>query len=122
MGEMTQPAGIAPEPFHGQILDSDGHMYMPPDVLEEITRESGAGPNMEFYKQQVKGEQYRKDREINRDQLWSVKGLGALGAYDADERIEAMDMMGIKAQLLFPNTGGIEMSLVTVTRSPSFRK
>lgn len=109
MGEMTQPAGLAAEPFHGKILDSDGHMYMPPDVLEEITRESGAGPNMDFYKQQVTTDQYRKDRETNRDQLWSIKGLGALGAYDADERIEAMDLMGIKAQLLFPNTGGVEM-------------
>jgi predicted TIM-barrel fold metal-dependent hydrolase len=103
----TQPAETV-EPFAGRILDADGHMYMTPEVLEEITREVGVGPNLDFYKQHYLSAEFRDNRAKNRAELWSVKGLGALGAYDAEERVEALDRMGIKAQLLFPNSGGVE--------------
>ena len=75
-------------PYFGEILDADGHMYMTPDVLKDITKEVGAGPNLWFYEEQFAGEEYKRDRERNRDQLWSIKGLPALGAYDPAERVD----------------------------------
>ena len=51
----------------------------------------------------MKHPEFKERRESNRDELWETKGLGALGAYDADERVEALDRMGIKAQLMFAN-------------------
>jgi predicted TIM-barrel fold metal-dependent hydrolase len=97
------------EPFFGEILDADGHLYMPPDLLVEITKEVGAGPNIDFYRHHWASDEYKRDRAVNRDQLWSIKGLPALGSFDAAERVEAMDMMGVKKQLLFTNTGGLEL-------------
>ena len=49
------------------------------------------------------GPEFKERRERNRRELWATKGLGALGAYDPDERVEALDRMGIKAQLMFAN-------------------
>jgi predicted TIM-barrel fold metal-dependent hydrolase len=36
--------------------------------------------------------------------VWEVKGIAALGAFEAEERLEAMDRMGVSLQLAFPNT------------------
>lgn len=105
MAAVLKPSAV---PFFGEILDADGHMYMPPEVLEDITKEVGAGPSLAFYKQHWASEEFKRDRAANRDQLWSIKGLPALGAYDAAERLEAMNLMGVRKQLLFPNTGGLE--------------
>jgi uncharacterized protein len=37
--------------------------------------------------------------------------MAALGAYDAQERVEAFDAMGVAVQLLFPNIGAANMRL-----------
>jgi len=95
--------------LHGQILDGDGHIYMEPEVLEEFCKETGCALSLDFYKRFAKSEQYQQDRSKNRSELWSVKGLGALGAYDPRERAEAFNAMGIRSQLLFPNTGCREL-------------
>src|SRR5206468_1548121 len=39
-----------------------------------------------------------------RTDTWSVKGISALGSCDAGDRVAALDTMGIRRQLLFPNT------------------
>jgi len=100
----TAPAHqTAPNPFPGNTLDCDGHVYIHPDVFREIFPELSFGYNFEFLDGYVKHPEFKERRESNREQLWETKGLGALGAYDPDERVEALDRMGIKAQLMFAN-------------------
>ena len=110
MGEMSEVTkAAAKEPFHGQILDADGHLYLTPEDMEEFTKEIGEPPFIDFYRRFYKSPEYQEQRDKRRSHLWEIKGLPALGAYDYNERIEALDAMGVKAQLLFPNTGSLEM-------------
>jgi len=89
------------EPFFGQILDADGHTYTHPSRFD--SGEVGADAFMlPFLKRYTASEEFANDRARNREHVWEVKGIGALGAYDPEERLEALDLMGIKAQLLFP--------------------
>jgi len=97
--------------FHGELLDADGHVYMEPHALSEFAREMGGALAEDFYKRHVESDEYAESRAKNREQLWGTKGLSALGAYDPAERREALDMMGVKAQLAFPNTGSAEMRI-----------
>jgi len=93
--------------FHGQVVDADGHLYIQPDVAAQILRDFKIGPELQYYTDYVKSEEYRKYRAENRtdEGLWCIKGMGALGAFDPVERGEAIERMGIHAQLLFPNLG-----------------
>lgn len=95
----------------GNLLDCDAHLYMEPEVLEHIVGDMGGGFVLAYVKQQIATGQVFKDRARNRSELWAVKGLAALGACEAEERVEAMNAMGIKAQLIFPNTALRELRL-----------
>jgi len=97
--------------FRGELLDADGHVYMEPGALAEFAQELGGALAQDFYKRQAESEEFAASRANNREELWSTKGLSALGAYDAQERREALDMMGVKAQLAFPNTGSAELRI-----------
>jgi len=90
------------EPFFGEILDADGHTYAQPAFFQ---KEKGDSEEvwMAFLRRYTTSDAFRDERARNREQLWHVKGIGALGAYDAAERIEAFNLMGVKAQLLFPS-------------------
>jgi uncharacterized protein len=98
-------------PFIGQILDGDGHMYMDAQMLREIAGELDGGHMVDFIGQYVGSDTFVTDRNRNRDELWNVKGIAALGAYDPAERIEALDSMGMRAQLTFYNTGSGELRI-----------
>jgi predicted TIM-barrel fold metal-dependent hydrolase len=103
------PAGQ--ERIFGRILDCDAHLYMHPDVMGDIVGDIGGGFSHEYIRKQFGTEQYYKDLARNRDEFWSVKGLAALGSCEADERVEVMDAMGMRAQLLFPNTAVRELRI-----------
>jgi uncharacterized protein len=98
-------------PFIGQILDGDGHMYMDAQMLREIAGELDGGHMVDFIGQFTKSDAFAVDRERNRRELWNVKGIGALGALYPAERIEALDSMGMRAQLVFYNTGSGELRI-----------
>ncbi len=104
-GELLQP-GIV-----GNILDCDAHLYMTGDDMHSITFEVGGGFVLDHIRNQEVTAEHAENRSKNRENLWSVKGLAALGAYDAAERVEAMDMMGIRAQIVFPNTALRELRM-----------
>ncbi|MGE0385249.1 MAG: amidohydrolase family protein [Gammaproteobacteria bacterium] len=97
--------------FAGRILDTDGHLYLKPDALRDLTREMkyGGGFVLKFLDRFFGSEEDRRARAGNRDKVWATKGISALGAYDAAERLEAMDRMGIQAQMIFANTFSSEM-------------
>jgi predicted TIM-barrel fold metal-dependent hydrolase len=104
---MSQAAAVRMHnefPLMGEILDGDGHMYLEPSLFEEIAGEVDGGFVKAFLDKYTNSEEDLAARARNRADLWAVKGISALGSYDAKERVEALDMMGIKAQLLFPNT------------------
>ena len=117
---VEKKAGV--NPFPGETLDSDGHAYIPPDVLKEILPELCFGDCYQFLSGYMTHPEYKERRQKNREELWETKGIGALGAYDADERVEALDMMGIKAQLLFANHNQHDLRATTqVARNASVR-
>lgn len=105
------PATAAERPFLGRILDGDGHMYMDVKTLREIAGPLDGGHMVEFIDQYMKGQDFVTDRARNRAEIWNVKGIGALGALDPSERVEALDAMGVRAQLAFYNTGSGELRI-----------
>lgn len=96
------------QPFIGKILDGDGHMYMDVPTLREIAGKLDTGHMATFLDGYMNGSKYAEDVERNQRELWSVKGIGAYGATDPGERLKALDLMGMRAQLIFYNTGSGE--------------
>lgn len=108
--------------LEGKLLDCDAHLYMEPDVMEDVVRDVGAGFVMEFLKQFSGSPEDKAARARNRDNIWAVKGISALGATDADDRIIAMDNTGMKAQLVFPNTALIELRVNSAAARDACRR
>lgn len=109
---MTVQQPVAkPSPYWGEMLDCDGHLYMEPEVMAEIVGEKSGGFVLEFIRKFSGSEEDRRNRLRNRSEVFAVKGLSALGACDPAERLEAMDLMGIKAQILFANTSTSELRI-----------
>ena len=109
--QALSPAPSAADPFVGRILDGDGHMYMHVDTLREVAGALDGGMMVKFIGEHTQSETYVDNRARNRAELWNVKGIGALGAYDSAERIEALDAMGVRAQLVFYNTASGELRI-----------
>ena len=91
-------------PYWGEMLDCDGHLYLEPKVMVELVGRPGGGLILDFLEGFVGSEEDVRNRKRNRDDVFQVKGISALGACDPKERVEALDLMGIQAQFLFPNT------------------
>jgi predicted TIM-barrel fold metal-dependent hydrolase len=102
-----------PGPLAGRILDCDAHLYLEPDDIAELVGEVGAGFVLEFLRKYSGSEQDRKARGLAKSDLLGIKGISAHGAIDAPGRVEALDGMGIRAQLVFPNTALRELRLRT---------
>ena len=92
------------DPFEGSLLDCDGHLYLEPDLMAEIVGAAGGSWMIDHLRSYVGTEADRSARDRARDEIWSVKGISALGASDARDRVNALDKMGVHRQLLFPNT------------------
>lgn len=95
--------------LEGRLLDCDAHLYMEPEVMAEIVGDAGGGFVLDFLRTYAGSDQDLQARTRNRDDVWGVKGISALGALDPEGRLAAMDMTGIRAQLLFPNTALCEL-------------
>jgi predicted TIM-barrel fold metal-dependent hydrolase len=102
---------VAPQltqPFLGQILDTDGHMYMDVPTLKEIAGKLDPGHMATFLSDYIGSEKYEQDVARNQREIWAVKGMSAYGASDAHDRLKALDLMGLHSQLVFFNTGSGE--------------
>src|SRR5205823_10067535 len=97
----------------GEMLDCDAHLYMEPDVMAEIVGDAGGSWIIEYLRTYVGTDADRDARAQARTDTWSVKGISALGACDARDRVAALDRMGIHHQLLFPNTVLRELRMAT---------
>jgi len=99
------------EPFFGKILDGDGHMYMDVPTLREIAGTLHTGHMAQFLDAYVGSDKYHEDVARNQADIWSVKGISAYGATDAQDRLKALDLMGLRSQLVFYNTGSGEIRI-----------
>jgi len=95
---------MSARPIEGRMLDCDGHLYMEPDVMAEIVGPAGASWIIDYLRRFVGSEQDQELRARARDDVWGVKGISAHGASDVEGRIDALDTMGVRKQLVFPNT------------------
>lgn len=103
------------DPFFGRFLDTDGHFYVLPEVYDEMYGDlmgaEGGGSTMAYLRKFQSTDEHRAAKARNRELLWETKGLSALGATDAAERVEALDALGVQTQLVFPNTFSEELRL-----------
>lgn len=99
--------------LYGRMLDCDGHLYLEPDVFQEIVGDVGGSWLVAHLRRYVGSPEDVAARERAVIDTWAVKGISALGAYDATDRLQAMNVMGVDRQLLFPNTVLRELRLPT---------
>jgi uncharacterized protein len=104
------------------MLDCDGHLYMEPDVMADIVGPAGSSWIIDYLRRFVGSEQDRALRARARDDVWSVKGISAMGSSDVAGRLAALDAMGVQRQLIFPNTVLRELRTPSVEALESCRR
>lgn len=100
-------------PLLERTIDVDGHEFAPPHLWGEIFGPVAArladicGPFI-----QAMGEDYihrpgqsADDAAMTHENVWTLRHTGAPGAFDMRRRLEAMDLMGVRSQLIFPSYG-----------------
>jgi predicted TIM-barrel fold metal-dependent hydrolase len=96
-----------------RTIDVDGHEFAPPHLWGAIF-----GPVAAQLAQvcapfiQAMGEDYiarpnqaADDTPMSVQNVWTLRHTGAPGAFDMRRRLEAMDLMGVRRQLIFPSYG-----------------
>ena len=100
-------------PLLERTLDVDGHEFAPPHLWGGIFGPVAArlaevcAPFI-----QAMGEDYinrpgqaADDAPMTSENVWTLRHSGAPGAFDMERRLEAMDLMGVSRQLIFPSFG-----------------
>jgi predicted TIM-barrel fold metal-dependent hydrolase len=90
--------------YTGRLLDCDSHLYQDPELMAELVGDVGAGFVIELLRQWVGTPADLAARQRSVSEIWKVKGISALGSTTTADRLTALDLLGIRAQLLFPNT------------------
>jgi predicted TIM-barrel fold metal-dependent hydrolase len=101
-------------PFAGRIVDADSHELMPAqiwvDVFGEIARPIAelimSRPARNKNAANVPGF-VADNAPIEPAALWTTKGPESPGACDMSRRLEVMDLMGIRDQMLFATSVGL---------------
>ncbi|MCB2078817.1 MAG: amidohydrolase family protein [Novosphingobium sp.] len=100
-------------PLLERTVDIDGHEFAPPHLWGEVFGPVAArladvcAPFI-----QAMGEDYinrpgqaADDAAMTYENVWTMRHTGAPGAFDMHRRLEAMDLMGVSRQLIFPSYG-----------------
>ncbi|MCB2075853.1 MAG: amidohydrolase family protein [Novosphingobium sp.] len=100
-------------PLLERTLDVDGHEFAPPHLWGGIfgpVAERLADVCAPFI--QAMGDDYinrpgqaADDSPMTAENVWTLRHTGAPGAFDMERRLEAMDLMGVQRQLIFPSYG-----------------
>jgi predicted TIM-barrel fold metal-dependent hydrolase len=96
-----------------QCLDVDGHEFAPPRVwgdvfgptaarLAEVCAPFIAAMGEDYI---LRPAQAADDAPMTAENVWTLRHTGAPGAFDMARRLEAMDLMGVARQLIFPSFG-----------------
>jgi predicted TIM-barrel fold metal-dependent hydrolase len=114
----------------GRILDTDTHEAMPAQlwgneidpVMQDLADHwihSGTDSTIEKNHPNVLG--YKTDDQpIDAAKIWKTKGCASPGAADVRRRIDVMDIMGVKRQLMYPGAGIYANFLVYLDPSYGF--
>ena len=108
--------------FAGEMLDCDGHLYMEPDLMQQIVGAAGSSWIVDYLRTYVGTDADITARQRADDDVWGVKGVSALGASEAGSRVRALDKMHIHRQLLFPNTTLRELRIHTDAAQDACRR
>ncbi len=96
-----------------RTIDVDGHEFAPPHLWGELFGPV-AGRLADVCAPFIKamGENYidrpgqaADDTPMTHENVWTQRHSGAPGAFDMERRLEAMDLMGVTRQLIFPSYG-----------------
>jgi predicted TIM-barrel fold metal-dependent hydrolase len=106
------------EASHGKAIlsrtmDVDGHEFAPPHLWGDIFGPVAAqlaelcAPFIEAMGKDyiARPGQAADDAPMTLENVWTVRNTGAPGAFDMRRRLEAMDLMGVRRQLIFPSYG-----------------
>jgi len=114
------PADIAP--LFGEINDADGHENLPINFwLEEFgTEVSGFITAVRSASEAFSAEKTIDDAEITSHNVWHLKLEQAPGAFDLKRRIDVLDFVGTRRQLMYPGSLGVfAMVLYSKSDDPS---
>jgi predicted TIM-barrel fold metal-dependent hydrolase len=93
------------EAVWGRIVDVDAHVMLPPDAYPAILGDEFGVPMRQWAAERVAGlerDVLEAVRAGAREDVFRVKGFVAHGADDPDDRVDALDRMGIARQIVFP--------------------
>ncbi len=96
-----------------RTLDVDGHEFAPPHLWGGIFGPVGArlaevcAPMIEAMGADYidRPGQAADDAAMTYENVWTLRHTGAPGAFDMTRRLQAMDLMGVRSQLIFPSYG-----------------
>src|SRR5580704_2663349 len=97
-----------------QVQDIDSHEMIPTHLLEENFGDIGArvgrmldsrGVDANVDPNTMTHPGAQDILPIDAERVWTVKGVRAPGAIDMNRRVEVLDQIGIKSQLVFPTFG-----------------
>ena len=110
------------ESLRGRIGDVDAHEFMPADRFPEYFGEVGERflkENQGFWKalnmvpdghpHKITTKGIVDNVAINDETVWEKKGIWAPGHADMDRRVEVMNHMGVRTELVFPGFGLLAM-------------
>jgi predicted TIM-barrel fold metal-dependent hydrolase len=99
---VTELVGPAPlDRVMGRVVDLDAHL-----MLDAATTEAWVGPELAGwvarFTRDLTPEVAAAARARADEDVWAVRGWLGLGAADPDDRLRALDRMGVARQLVFP--------------------
>jgi predicted TIM-barrel fold metal-dependent hydrolase len=108
-------------PLLDRTMDVDAHEFAPPHLWGTVFGPTAARmrPVCEPFAAMM-GENYMVLPDLTGDTMpmtlenvWTVRTTGAPGSFDMRRRLEAMDLMGVRRQLIFPSFGLFAQILAT---------
>lgn len=122
MSVIDAPATNASEtrPYLKHTLDADSHEMIPSNLWTDYfgpAAQEIADRKFERFANSADNSVFRPDvtgdnEAITPESVWTIKGPGAPSAIDLSRRCEAMDVMGIDRQLVFPSFGLVGTTLL----------
>lgn len=117
----TQLAYAVPDdvrPYVGEILDADAHEHTPVNhwvsTFGSVTERLASVVLASTHPSNEHAD--ADDTEMTGENLWNQKRAKAPGAFDFERRGPALDMMGVKRQMLFAGTMGLQAVILLATK------
>lgn len=96
------------ESLRGRLTDCDAHLQLSPAQFEaamgaEFSKTYEQLENRRLGMDMIRSAVASSDSVVlDKDNVWTLKGWSSPAAFDAGARLEALDLMGIDRQILFP--------------------